>query len=91
MKDIDVDPPELRAFASRLRAFAGEVDNHARALSQDLEQLGHSWTDSQFLEFAEVFDRTNERLHRLTAQALGIAPFLDRKADEAEAADSLRL
>lgn len=81
MSEVHNDPERLRAFASKLKGFGNEVDQHLNRLRAATSRLGHTWRDQEFEEFANEFSRTQERVKQFVEETKRITPFLKRDAD----------
>ena len=79
-----VDPTELRQFATDLRRFNQELENHMRVLQTRIQTLSQSWRDQEQVKFTAEFEEALRSLTRFREASEIHAPFLIRKAERVE-------
>ncbi len=79
-----VDPTELRQFATDLRRFNQELDNHMRVLQTRIQNLSQTWRDQEQVKFSAEFEEALRSLTRFREASEVHAPFLIRKAERVE-------
>ena len=79
-----VDPAELRQFATDLRRFNQEPDNHMRVLQTRIQNLSQTWRDQEQVKFSAEFEEALRSLTRFREASEVHAPFLIRKAERVE-------
>ena len=82
MSKAIIDPDEVRAFASELKRFNGELHGRMMSLYMRYKTLGESWQDQEQLKFAEEFERSIKNLKKFIDLANVQTPILVRKADK---------
>lgn len=80
MPKAAVDPEELRAFATELKHFNGEVQSSLTALQHRFGRLGESWTDQEYNRFSDVLGKALGAYARLLEATDQQIPHLLRKA-----------
>lgn len=84
MPQANVDPGELRRFASNLKHFNDDLQTSMQALHAQLQGLSQSWRDREHDKFSEEFTQTMQVVARFIEATDQHIPFLLRKADRAE-------
>ena len=79
-----VDPTELRQFATDLRRFNQQLDNHMRVLQTRMQTLNQTWRDQEQVKFNADFEEALRSLTRFREASEIHAPFLIRKAERVE-------
>ena len=85
MSKANVDPTELRRFASDLNRFNAELGGLLQGLNGRLRQLESSWQDQEQRKFTEEFEQTAKAMARFLEAAHTHAKFLNKKAEHIEA------
>jgi uncharacterized protein YukE len=84
MPQANVEPGELRRFATNLKRFNDDLMGQMTTLHGQLVGLGQSWRDKEHDKFAEEFEDTMKVVARFIEAANQHVPFLMRKAQRAE-------
>ncbi len=85
MAQANVDPAELRRFASDLNRFNGELQSLMSGLHGRLRGLENTWRDQEQRKFTEVFEQTLKVLTIFLENSHQHASFLSKKAAAIEA------
>ncbi|HSV13238.1 MAG TPA: WXG100 family type VII secretion target [Tepidisphaeraceae bacterium] len=85
MAQANVDPVELRRFASDLNRFNGELQALMSGLHGRLRGLENTWRDQEQRRFTEVFEQTMKVLNVFLENSHLHASFLSKKAAAIEA------
>ena len=85
MAQANVDPVELRRFASDLNRFNGELQALMSGLHGQLRGLENTWRDQEQRRFTEVFEQTMKVLNVFLENSHLHASFLSKKAAAIEA------
>jgi uncharacterized protein YukE len=85
MAQANVDPAELRRFASDLNRFNGELQALMSGLHGKLRGLENTWRDQEQRKFTEVFEQTMKVLSVFLENSHLHASFLAKKAAAIEA------
>ncbi len=85
MAQANVDPNELRRFASDLNRFNGELQSLMGGLHGRLRGLENTWRDQEQRKFTEVFEQTMKVLAVFLENSQLHASFLQKKAGAIEA------
>jgi uncharacterized protein YukE len=80
----NVDPAELRRFATDLGRFNNELDGLLKGLKGRMHNLEGSWRDQEQKKFAEAFDQTAKVLGGFLENSHAHAVFLAKKASAIE-------
>jgi uncharacterized protein YukE len=80
MAQANVDPNELRRFASDLNRFNGELQSLMGGLHGRLRGLENTWRDQEQRKFVEVFEQTLKVLNVFLENSNLHASFLSKKA-----------
>ena len=78
------DPAALRAFAERLSAFCGRVDNMRQDTAGALNALGGNWEDEQYSQFCSAFGETYRRFEQFLNEARQALPQIIKDAEALE-------
>ncbi len=84
MSGVDVNPEELKRFASFLEQTAGNLREHKTRIGAGKSALKEVWKDAQFEKFDQTFVKTTAGLDRFLKEADAYCRFLRKKADLAE-------
>lgn len=84
MSKANVDPAELRRFASDLKRFTQEIETLVGQLHVRMASLGSSWQDQEHKKFEESFTQTTKALGNFVNAASEHSVFLSRKAQAIE-------
>jgi uncharacterized protein YukE len=85
MAQANVDPAELRRFASDLNRFNGDLQALMSSLHGRLRGLENTWRDQEQRKFTEVFEQTMKVLAVFLENAQLHVSFLNKKAAAIEA------
>ena len=85
MASANVDPVELRRFASDLNRFNGELQALMSGLHGRVRGLENTWRDQEQRKFTEVFEQTLKVLNVFLENSHQHASFLGKKAGAIEA------
>jgi len=80
MSKANVDPTELRRFASDLKRFTDDIESLVGQLHGRMNSLEGSWRDQEQKKFAEAFAQTTKALAVFVETATDHASFLNKKA-----------
>jgi uncharacterized protein YukE len=80
MAQANVDPNELRRFASDLNRFNGELQALMGGLHGRLRGLENTWRDQEQRKFTEIFEQTLKVLNVFLENSHLHASFLSKKA-----------
>jgi WXG100 family type VII secretion target len=80
----NVDPAELRRFASDLAKFNNELHGLLQGLKGRMHNLEGTWRDQEQKKFAEAFDQTAKVLSGFLENSHSHAVFLAKKAGAIE-------
>ena len=84
MSKANVDPVELRRFASDLKRFVGELEGLMGQLHSRMQNLEATWRDQEQRKFAEAFAQTAKNLGSFVDAANEHTAFLNKKAAAVE-------
>jgi len=76
----NVDPAELRRFASDLKRFTEEIEALMAQMHGRMNALGSTWRDQENKKFAEAFVSTTKALGAFIEMAGEHSSFLNKKA-----------
>jgi uncharacterized protein YukE len=85
MAQANVDPAELRRFASDLNRFNGDLQALMGSLHGRLRGLESTWRDQEQRKFSEVFEGTLKVISVFLENSQQHASFLSKKAAAIEA------
>jgi len=85
MAQANVDPIELRRFASDLNRFNNELQTLMGGLHGKLRGLENTWRDQEQRKFTEMFEQTLKVLNVFLENSHVHAQFLAKKAGAIEA------
>jgi WXG100 family type VII secretion target len=80
MSKANVDPAELRRFATDLKRFTDEIESLMGQLHGRMNNLEASWRDQEQKKFAEAFQQTTKALAAFVETATEHSAFLNKKA-----------
>jgi WXG100 family type VII secretion target len=80
MSKANVDPAELRRFASDLKRFTSEIESLVGQLHGRMNNLEGSWRDQEQKKFTEAFAQTTKALAVFVEAASEHSVFLNKKA-----------
>lgn len=80
MGKANVDPAELRRFASDLTRFANELQGLMASLHGRMRNLESTWRDQEQRKFSEAFDSTVKTLGNFLEASTQHVSFLNKKA-----------
>ncbi len=80
MSKANVDPAELRRFATDLKRFTDEIESLMGQLHSKMNSLEGSWRDQEQKKFAEAFQQTTKALAAFVETAGEHSAFLNKKA-----------
>jgi len=80
MGKANVDPSELRRFASDLTRFSNELQGLMSGLHARMRGLENTWRDQEQRKFAEAFEGTMRTLAAFLEASQEHVAFLNRKA-----------
>jgi len=80
MGKANVDPAELRRFASDLRRFNSDLESLIAGLHSRLAGLESTWRDQEHRKFAEAFNATVKVLGQFLEASNQHISFLSKKA-----------
>lgn len=80
MANANVDPAELRRFASELNRFNSEIQQLLAGLNGRMRSLEQTWRDQEQRKFSEAFTVTAKTLAKFGEAAHEHVQFLNRKA-----------
>jgi len=80
MGKANVDPAELRRFASDLNRFNMELQSLVGGLHARMRNLENTWRDQEQRKFAEAFDATVKALSGFLDTSTLHVSFLTKKA-----------
>lgn len=80
MAKANVNPEELRRFASELNRFNGELDSLMGRIHMKMVNLEKSWQDNEQKKFAEEFNQTMKVLTRFLETSNRHSTVLAKKA-----------
>jgi uncharacterized protein YukE len=89
MTAAHVDPEKLRAFSTSLSRYCLQANVTSQGITRQLQQLGTTWTDPQFAQFAEMFRRTSAVIKSFSAEADKLTASLQKDAERAEQAQRI--
>ena len=81
MPQAIVDPEELRDFARNLKKFNNDLQEHSRALANQLAGLSTTWRDQEHKKFALQFEEGMKMIARFLENNERHVPYLLRKAE----------
>jgi len=84
MARANVDPTELRRFATDLSRFSNELQGMMAALHARAQDLATSWRDQEQRKFAEEMEQAIRTLQRFLESAGRHVAFLNKKAGHVE-------
>ena len=84
MAQANVDPNELRRFASDLNRFNGELQALMGGLHGRLRGLENTWRDQEQRKFTEAFDQTVKSIGGFLENSHAHVQFLSKKATAVE-------
>lgn len=56
MSYVHASPDAIEGFRLELQGFNNEVDESTRYIRSELQQLGTTWQDKEYVEFASTFE-----------------------------------
>jgi uncharacterized protein YukE len=80
MAQANVDPAELRRFASDLNRFNNDLTALMAGLHAKLRGLENTWRDQEQRKFTEMFEQTTKALSVFLENSQLHASFLAKKA-----------
>ena len=80
MAQVNVDPEDLRRFASNLKQFNGDIEQCLQRVHGQFRQLGQSWQDQDYRQFEQIFESTVQQLRRFVQTSEAFIPVLQKKA-----------
>jgi WXG100 family type VII secretion target len=81
MAKADVDPAELRRFATDLNRFSNELESLLGSLHGKLRGLENTWRDQEQRKFTEAFEQTFKAMGNFLEASHQHVQFLSKKAN----------
>lgn len=78
---VHVDPEHLRTFSDVLTQFAQRVHDFDAKLAHEVDRLGNSFRDQDYVRFREAFQSSRQLLKRFVEETRKVVPELKNDAD----------
>jgi hypothetical protein len=78
---VHVDPEQLRAFSEILAQFAQRVHEFDAKFAHEVDRLGNTFRDQDYVKFREAFLSSRQLLKRFVEETRKVVPDLKRDAE----------